>query len=69
MTTELLAVFMFIFSLLAIIMGVHVAFALAGSAVIFGLIGLGPSLFELYVIATFDVFTTYSLISRHHLKG
>jgi len=63
MTTELLAVFMFVFSLLAIIMGVHVAFALAGSAVIFGLIGLGPSLFELYVIATFDVFTTYSLIA------
>jgi tripartite ATP-independent transporter DctM subunit len=63
MTTEMLPVFMFIFSLLAIIMGVHVAFALAGSAVIFGLIGLGPSLFKLYVIATFDVFTTYSLIA------
>jgi len=63
MSTEMLAVYMFIFSLLAIIMGVHVAFALAGSAVIFGLIGLGPSIFELYVISTFDVLTTYSLIA------
>ena len=63
MSGETLVTMMFVLSLLAIIGGVPVAFALAGSAVVFGAIGLGPSIFQMYVIGTFGVLTTYPLIA------
>ena len=63
MDGQLIAALMFFATLVLIILGVPIAFALAGSAVIFGAVGLGFSLFNLYVIATFDVLTTYSLIA------
>jgi tripartite ATP-independent transporter DctM subunit len=62
-TGEMLVVVMFLICILAIIMGVQVAFALAGSAVLIGIIGLGPSIFNIYVIMTFSVLTTYPLIA------
>lgn len=60
---EILTAVMFIISLIIILMGNPIAFALFGAASITGLLTLGPNVFNLFQTSTYAQITGYSLLA------
>jgi len=63
MTEEALAIAMVVTLFGMILGGIPVPFALAGSGILFGLIGFGPDLFSLLPLRMFGIATNYSLLA------
>ena len=63
MSAELMTFLMFGLLLLLCILGVPIAFVLGGLAVIFGLLGWGPSVFLMFVSRGFNMMSNYILVA------
>lgn len=63
MTEEALAIAMVVTLFCMILGGIPVPFALAGSGILFGLIGFGTDLFNLLPLRMFGIATNYSLLA------
>ncbi|WP_251977198.1 TRAP transporter large permease [Salinicola avicenniae] len=63
MGLELMAVWMVIALFGLLFLGVPVPFALAGSGLVFGILGFGPELFGLLPMRVFGVVTNYTLLA------
>ena len=63
MTPEILAFIMLLLIIIAIIMGIPVAFALASFPLIFGFFMLGPRVFPMFAVQGFGVMLTYPFVA------
>jgi tripartite ATP-independent transporter DctM subunit len=63
MTPEILAFIMLGLIVLAIMIGIPVAFALASFPLIFGLFVMGPRVFPMFAVQAFGIFTEYPFVA------
>ena len=63
MNNELISILMFVALIVVLLLGVPVAFALAGVATIFGLFAFGENVILQFLLATWDVMKMYSLLA------